>query len=69
MAFRIKRKIQYLSKEKQMRETEKFVQKTDRQTKEEYLGKVGLFKEEAIKEMPDEQLNELVVTGLRVKGF
>jgi hypothetical protein len=39
-----------------------------RNVKERYLRQTGLFKEQAIQEMSDKQLNEMVEVGLKVKG-
>lgn len=65
MAYKIKEQ----SKERKTKELSKFVQEIDRPTKENYLRKVGIFKEEAIKEMSDRQLSELVEEAVKIKGF
>ena len=65
MAYKIKEQ----SREHKSRELSFLIKKVDRKTKENYLKKVGLFKEEAIKEMSDTQLNELVVEAVKIKGY
>jgi hypothetical protein len=62
-------KIKHQSKERKAKLLSTFIQKIDRKTKEDYIRKVGLFKEEAIKNMSDTQLNELVEVGIGIKGF
>jgi len=42
---------------------------TSRKDKETYLRNIGLFKEEAIKNMSDKELNELIEVALKVKGI
>ena len=39
-----------------------------RSVKERYLKQTGLFKEQAIREMSDAQINEMCEVGLKVKG-
>jgi tRNA U34 2-thiouridine synthase MnmA/TrmU len=62
-------KLKHRSKWKVQKDNSYFVKHTDRETKENYLRRIGLFKEEKIKNMSDKQLNEFVEAGLRVKGF
>jgi hypothetical protein len=62
-------KIIQRSKWKVGKDNAYLVEHTDRNTKENYLRRIGLFKEEAIKNMSDKQLNELVEAGLKTKGF
>jgi hypothetical protein len=46
-----------------------YVEGMSRKSKETYLKNIGLFKESALRKMPESQLNELVYNALRVKGF
>lgn len=70
MAYKIpKHHFSLISKERQKKSLSVFIQKVDRETKEDYLMKVGLFHKEAIKEMSDTQLNELIEQAVKVKGF
>jgi hypothetical protein len=62
-------KIKYQSKKRKAKLLSTFIQEVDRKTKENYLMKVGLFKEKAVKEMSDTQLNELVEVAVKIKGF
>jgi hypothetical protein len=39
-----------------------------RSVKERYLRQTGLFKEQAIREMSNDQLDEMCEVGLKVKG-
>lgn len=65
MAYRIKHR----SRAKVQKDNRFLVKHIDRETKENYLKRIGLYKEEAIEEMSDNQLNELVEVALEVKGY
>ncbi|MBU0958270.1 MAG: hypothetical protein KKF56_05685 [Nanoarchaeota archaeon] len=49
--------------------TTELIEQTDRQTKLDYLNRIGLFREDVLNEMEDEQLNELVKIGVEIKGY
>jgi hypothetical protein len=65
MAYR----IAHHSKEYRERYLSILIQKVDRKTKENYLKKVGLFKEEFVENMSDKELNEQVQIAIKIKGF
>ena len=60
----------YKIKSKQEKEQLSYLLKTGipRHVKEHYLRETGLFKESAIQEMSDNQINEMCEVGLKVKG-
>jgi hypothetical protein len=45
------------------------IETTNKETKIVYLLQIGLFKEDVLKEMDENQLNELVETATEIKGF
>jgi hypothetical protein len=45
------------------------VEKAEREVKVKYLMDIGLFKKEALDNMSDKEINDLIYTALEVKGF
>jgi hypothetical protein len=62
--------MSYKIKSKEEKEQYRYILKNNipRNVKERYLRQTGLFKQSAISEMSDSQLDEMVEVGLRVKG-
>jgi len=49
--------------------TNETIQEQNKETKINYLLQIGLFKEEVLREMNENQINELTETAVKIKGY